>query len=619
LKRQALLILFAVFVGLLTFSVSRVVFRNAAITSDEHAYVMQAYTFSEGKISRPLPPASDFFIHEMMIMDRDAGWLSRYPPGHAIWLIPGVLFDQPRIMVSVAAGLSVYILGNIGFLFQLSPALLPLLLLLSPFFIFMNGTLLSHTSGLPAAALMLFAYIYWKEKDKPLFALIAGLAWSALFINRTFTGLLIALPFALDAVWDLFKSRDKRTFLATVLFAGSASVGVFFYILYNYLAVNDPLLPTYLYYAPSDKLGFGLRNEGYFPIIHSFSLGLTYLGENLVLLDKWLFGFRGSLLVALALAIWGWRQRWSLLCLTAIVSVLTGYIFFWFGGIHNVGPVYYFELLPFILLAAGFGEQKIITLFASPSLAKKVVFAAGMVAVAVMSFGFMWQEGRHLRTYQSIIGQYQHVVSTAPENSLILVEGFSGMNFVHKGTSFNPRGLESNPLMVAAGKQHPRIILDLFPGRNAYRLYRKGDKLMLDPYTNTGPIIQKFSAIGTGATTGTNEKDADGTDVRSAREGQDKEGWLVLCDKRLLVPGKYRLTMDVVVDKLAAHNPAVLQIIAGDDPVIIVTENFEKQGEFRPYVLDFPVKSVEKIELRIYYGGKGDISIGDIEIRELRK
>jgi hypothetical protein len=191
------------------------------------------------------------------------------------------------------------------------------------------------------------------------------------------------------------------------------------------------------------------------------------------------------------------------------------------------------------------------------------------------------------------------------------------MNFVHKGTSFNPRGLKSNPLMVAAGKQQPRVILDLFPDRNAYHLYRKGDKLVLDPYTNTDPIVQKFSVIGTGATTGINDKDADGTDVRSAREGQDKEGWLVLCDKRLFVPGKYRLTMDVRVDKVSADNPAVLQILAGDDSVILVTENFDKQGDFRPYVLDFPVKNVENIELRIYYGGMGDISIGDIEIREL--
>jgi hypothetical protein len=171
--------------------------------------------------------------------------------------------------------------------------------------------------------------------------------------------------------------------------------------------------------------------------------------------------------------------------------------------------------------------------------------------------------------------------------------------------------------MVAAGKQQPRVILDLFPDRNAYHLYRKGDKLVLDPYTNTDPIVQKFSVIGTGATTGINDKDADGTDVRSAREGQDKEGWLVLCDKRLFVPGKYRLTMDVRVDKVSADNPAVLQILAGDDSVIFVTENFDKQGDFRPYVLDFPVKNVENIELRIYYGGMGDISIGDIEIREL--
>ncbi len=616
-KRQCLLILLAVFTGLFTFSVSQIVFRNAAVTTDEHAYVMQAYTFSEGRISRPLPPASEFFIHEMMIMDRDVGWLSRYPPGHAIWLIPGVLLGQPRIMVSVAAALSVFIFGNIGFLLQLSPALLPLLLLLSPFFVFMNGTLLSHTSGLPAVALLLFAYIYWKEKDKPLFALVAGLAWSALFINRTFTGLLIAIPFALDAVWDLFRNRNGRVLWATCLFAASSSVGVLAYLMYNNLAVGDPLLPPYLYYEPSDNLGFGPRHLHLF--VHTFSLGITYLQENIALLDRWLFGFRGSLLLAVVFALWGWHRRWSLLCLLTVFSVMTGYIFFWFKGIPHVGPVYYFELLPFILLAAGFGVEKVLTLFSSLSPSRKVVTVAGMLVAAFLSLSFMWRQGLHLRTFQAIIGQFQAVVSTPPENSLILVDGFSGMNSVYKGTSYNPEGLTGNPLMVAAGKQQPRVILDLFPDRHAYHLYRKGDKLILDPYTNTDPIVQKFTIIGTGATTGTNEKKSDGTDIRAAHEGSDKPGWLVLGDKRLVVPGRYRLTMDVRVSKNTDRNPAVLEILAGDDSVIIFRATFAEQGDFLPYTAEFAVKNIENIELRIYYGGEGDISFGDIEISEMSK
>ena len=619
MKRQFLLMLISVIAGLATFAASQIIFRNAAITTDEHAYVMQAYTYSEGEISRPLPPAPEFFKHEMMIMDRDVGWLSRYPPGHSIWLIPGVLLGQPRIMVSVAAALSVYIFGNIGFLLQFSPGLLPLLLLISPYFIFMNGTLLSHTSGLPAAGLMLSAYIYWKKKQKFIFALFAGLAWSLLFLNRTFTGLLIALPFALDALWDLYKKRDMQTLFATLLFVVSASMGVGAYLLYNYLAVGDPLLPTYLYYAPSEKLGFGVRHEGIFPVTHTFFQGLTYLWENLVLLDKWLFGFRGSLLAALALAIWGWHQRWSLLCLTAIISVLTGYIFFWFEGIKYVGPVYYFELLPFILLAAGFGVQKIIIFPVSHVDAKKVVYAFGLLFFITMSLGFMWKEGKQLRSFQSIIGQYQHVASTAPENSLILVEMFDGLNSVYKGTSFNPRGLDSDPLMVAAGKQHPAIILDVFPDREAYHLYRESNKLVLAPYINSEPIGYRCNIVGMAAQTGTNEKGSDGTGIRVAREGKDDEGLLVFGDKRLLSPGHYQLTVDVQVTKAVQSDPLSLTVIADDGPEVLASKEFDKQCECRPYTLDFFLKTVTNIECRIYYGGKGDVSVGDIGISKITK
>ena len=612
-----MLVLASVFAAIVTFSVSQVVFRNAAITTDEHAYIMQSFTFSEGKIAWPFPPAPEFFTHEMMIMDKDVGWISRYPPGHAFWLIPGMLLGQPRIMVSVAAALSIFIMGNLGFLLRFSSWIFPLLLLVSPYFIFMNGTLLSHTSGLPAAALMLFSYIYWKKNEKPLFALYAGLAWSLLFINRTFTGLLIALPFALDALWDLYRRRDWQTFRATCFFAGAASVGVFFYLLYNYLAVNDPLLPTYLYYAPSDKLGFGLRNEGYFPIIHTFSLGLTYLWENMVLLDKWLFGFQGSLLAAFVLTVWGWHKRWSILCVAAVFSVFTGYVFFWFEGIRDVGPVYYFELLPFILLAASFGLQKIIILLFSYPRAEKAVYALAILVVSTMSLGFMWREGRQLRSYQLIIGQFQHIVSTAPANSMILVEMFDGMNFVHKGTSLNPRGLKSDPLMVAAGKHHPRIILDIFPDRDAYHLYREGEKLVLAPYTNTDPITYNYSITGTGATTGTNEKNADESSLRTALEGRDKKGWLVLGDQRLVVPGNYLLTVDVQVCKATAESPVRLEIVADNSSVVIAATDFTNLCEVTPYVMDFSIKTISKIEPRVFYGGKGDVSFGDIRLTEI--
>jgi len=520
-------------------------------------------------------------------------------------------------MVSFAAGLAVFILGNLGRLVHGSPYILPVFLLLSPYFIFMNGTLLSHTSGLPAVGLLLLCYIYWKEKRVSVFALFAGLAWSWLFINRTYTGLLLALPFALDALRDLFVHRDRRTLCSTCMFVAASSVGIFIYLAYNFLTVGDPLLPTYLYYAPSENLGFGLRHVDVHPVVHTFAYGLASMWNNVLLLDRWLFGFQGSLVLLLVLAVFGWHRRWSFLCLCAVVSVLTGYIFFWFKGVGTVGPVYYFELLPFLFLAGGFGVQKILQRFPpGQGGVSKVISVVCLLGVATMSLGFMWKQGRQLRSSQDIIGQYQQIISSAPKNSLILVEPFPGMNSVDKGTSFNPRGLHSDPLLVAAGQHHPRIILELFPDRTPYHLYRKGDRLLLEPYSNGDPVRYEYHITGMAAFTGTNEQSADGGQIRVAREGKDKAGWLAFGDARLLPPGCYTLSGKVEIRKTAKPYPARLEIVADQGREIVTARTFERTCPWSSFEVRFTLEKRTAIEVRIAYGGSGDVVFGDMVLEE---
>jgi hypothetical protein len=136
-----------------------------------------------------------------------AGWLSRYPPAHSLWLLIGILAGAPHLAVSLAAGLSVWIFSSTARPVNLHPLLLAAIMVFSPYFLMMNGTLLSHTSALPASCLMLWAYISWKITKNKRYAFIAGMAWSWLFLNRTYTGLLIALPYALDAIFDLARNR----------------------------------------------------------------------------------------------------------------------------------------------------------------------------------------------------------------------------------------------------------------------------------------------------------------------------------------------------------------------------------------------------------------------------
>ena len=78
------------------------------LTTDENSYMFQAWIFLQGKFSLSCPPLEDAFFHRMIICDDQAGWVSRYPPAHSIWLMPGIALEFPRLMTAVAASLSVW-------------------------------------------------------------------------------------------------------------------------------------------------------------------------------------------------------------------------------------------------------------------------------------------------------------------------------------------------------------------------------------------------------------------------------------------------------------------------------------------------------------------------------
>ncbi len=48
--------------------------------------------------------------HRMIIQDADVGWLSRYPPLHSLWLVPGVAVANSYLMIALTAGLSLLLI-----------------------------------------------------------------------------------------------------------------------------------------------------------------------------------------------------------------------------------------------------------------------------------------------------------------------------------------------------------------------------------------------------------------------------------------------------------------------------------------------------------------------------
>ena len=74
------------------------------VVHDERAYLLQAEIFSRGHWAATSPPLAAFF--EQMHVFIEPAVFAKYPPGHALTLVPGIWLGLPGLMPVVLAGFS---------------------------------------------------------------------------------------------------------------------------------------------------------------------------------------------------------------------------------------------------------------------------------------------------------------------------------------------------------------------------------------------------------------------------------------------------------------------------------------------------------------------------------
>lgn len=591
------------------------VFHQAPMTTDEHSYLFQAEVFLEGRVSRDAPPFHRAFQQEMVIIDEDAGWLSRYPPAHSIWLIPGVLLGDPHLMSAVSAALTIFVIAMTCRRIGVSPYIGAVLALCCPYLLFTNGTLLSHTSGMLAASLMIYCYLDWRQSGRLLLALCAGAAWGWLYLNRTYTAFCICLPFAVDALILLARERNIHRFLGVAAFAGTAVVGAGMLLVYNAVAVGDPFTMTYLFYDRSDALGFGPRHiHGNPPWHHTFARGMWYYVDNVGDLDEWMLGFRGSLLLAVVLAVYGRSSRTPLL-LAAPFAVWIGYILFWFPGVNGAGPTYYAESVPFILVAAAPGVSR---LLGSPRLRhggrRRGLAVAGTAALALLSGTFVVRSGQEVEDYYFELSRILQTIRSAPEGSMVFIDPGIHTKFqVH-----NPHGLNSDPLVVRPSSRHNESIARFFSERTTYLLHVEVGESCLERVDLMSTF--RFGMRGASAHrhTGMNYKHR-GVAQRVALAGQHEQGYMVFGIGAQLFPGRFRCRYEVEVLDCAADEIAATLDVATDDGVSVLGSRRVKGGIGHEVVeLEFKVDRFTRVEPRVFYEGCGNVAVNRIKMEEVK-
>jgi hypothetical protein len=324
---------------------------------DEAAHLFQAKVFAAGELSAPVPSISDperFFPSRHLIME-NGKWFCQYPPFHSVLMVPFVWFDLTALlgpMEGVLSLIGLFMLIRLWTNDRIAK-LTTLLLLLSPFFIFMTSTHMAHNSNLMLVTWSLyFLSIFWKH-DRYIFTFISGFLLGLSLMTK---------PYPI-VIWGIFlsivlASRGRRGFKALLGLALGSILPVAGFLALNWYYTGNPLKTTYQLARAGRLIGFG-PDKAWFPVYgdcdHTVWRGIKNGIRQVASGATTLFGWPLLSLVPLAASVGLWRKDrrilWLFLPLPAMFILLLPHA--WPAMIY--GPRHYFTFLPIILFLSVMG------------------------------------------------------------------------------------------------------------------------------------------------------------------------------------------------------------------------------------------------------------------------
>lgn len=318
--------------------------QGLATVSDELSYLRQAEIFYSGELSERSHEPRAFFDSEQML--NDGRYYSKYPPGASICYSVGFWIGEFQYTPAAFLLLNLLLTWRLcRRLFDVRTAHLALLLAsISPFFVCMGESFLSHGPGLFFCLLTFYFHVRWFESRGPWPALFSGMAGGFFLLIRPVSAVAVLAPLL---VYSLFSNKKKipARLVGLVLFGIGFSIFAGLLLAYNYEQTGDALLNPYDKYAaeytPYDKFGPDNASQGAMNTLFNVSR-----------LNRWLFGFAPSLLLVIPLFAVGAATAWEIVFVLALIALAGAYVFHWFWGIPWYGPLYYYECAGFCAILA---------------------------------------------------------------------------------------------------------------------------------------------------------------------------------------------------------------------------------------------------------------------------
>jgi len=450
---------------------------------DEAAYLFQAKIFAAGDAWAPAPPEPEFFRHEHVIATVDR-WYAKYPPLFPALLALGMRAGVPWLVNPVLGALTgfvAYLLGReiAGWRWGIAAWVL---LLVSPFFVILGGTLMSHVAAALFVTLFVWLSIRAIGTCRVFPAALAGICLGLAILTRPYTALLAAVAAGSYGLVCLARVPDRRA----VVVIGLVAVVMTLPFAWGFVAWGSWVsgesgqhVGLHERYNASDTLGFGpdkgatwLRTWGSFG--HTPAKALRSAWQHLEYTSRHLLGWPGCLSLALVVApfVLGAAGRREWLLLAVLGSLAAGHMAYW--AAHHVlyGARYWFEAVPGLMVLAALGLRALVgergTCPPAPSWARWAPAVALAALVAWGSWVYLPARLRELPAYGGITADLRRQIERlAPARAVVFSET-QGLQY-DPGFFLNDPFFESERIFARDLGPRNTDLLALYPEYLAYR------------------------------------------------------------------------------------------------------------------------------------------------------
>lgn len=430
---------------------------------DASAYYFQAKIFASGKLAAHVPRYLPAFQGPFMIAS-EGRWFTQYAPMTSLLLAVGMLIHAPWLIEPLLGAAALWGIYRIGCLL-FSPFegwLAMALAALSPFYIFLAPSYLSHIPALFFAVYFLLALLRFGQYQSSRDLLVAAACLGCLLLTRELTAAIIgvvATPYVAYVHREVLQRRIGDKLPAVLTASAIFCLAVSVYLLYNWLQTGDAFTTPRTLFSPGDRYGFG--NDIGFYGRHTLAAGLVNLDQLLTTLMIDLYGWPFYLTLAFVpctfLRLFQHRDnrtisttavRWDAFLLLLLCVLVAAQVGYFYHGIY-LGPRYLYETLPLLLLLTARGITALVTSLAgfAGSLTRQSGRGAafdwlsrglvGLVLLALLACNLVYFMPRQLELHTNFTGlpsykplDTQVVYAFHPDSAVIVTDSWSIYNYV---------------------------------------------------------------------------------------------------------------------------------------------------------------------------------------------